>query len=72
MEAAHGAGPTEDPLFEKSYDVAIHGEIVLGVGREQSSYPHPRTSMYFSSGPRRRLGGAYMLVRAGALGPLFL
>ena len=28
--------------------------------------------MYFSSGPRRRLGGAYMLVRVGALGPLFL
>ena len=28
-----------------------------------SSYPPTRTSMFFSSGPRRRLGGAYMLVR---------
>ena len=55
--------------------IALHlfpGELYGRERADAATYPLTRTSMYFSSGPRRRLGGAYMLVRAGALGPLFL
>ena len=50
-----GAGPAKGGA-----EASRGGPLAPG----EKKYPLTRTSMYLSSGPRRRLGGAYMLVRA--------